>query len=201
MYNAALLTASMKYFTLLIMALTSLAVPGWFKQLRSRLPRWNVLSNSQKVALVSFILLTLMLPIITLATLEGTKLASRANMPVTPPVTPTPTPTPILNPRRCLASNFDLPNIMKTDNRYDGYFYITNGTDETIWYNIVFKSNLGSFGPISAQVMGLPRKKTAVGFAIYKVDSSRALGTITATTTVEGDSSPCDSETHRVKVN
>ena len=89
---------------------------------------------------------------------------------------------------------------MKTGNRYDGYFYITNGTDKTVWYNIVFKSNLGFFGPISAHVMGLPRKKTAVGFAIYKVDP-RAFGTITATTTVEGDSTPCDSEVHKVKVN
>lgn len=190
----------MKYYSVLIMALTSLAMPGWFKRLRSQLPHWNAMNNSQKVALISFVSLSLLLPIITLATLEGTRLASRADMPVTPPVTPTPTPTPIPNPRRCLASNFDLPNIMKTNNRYDGYFYIINGTDETIWYNIVFKSNLGSFGPISAQVMGLPRKKTAVGFAIYKVDSSKALGTITATTTVEGDSTPCDSEVHRVKV-
>lgn len=86
----------MKYFTLLIMALTSLATPGWFSRLRSRLPRWNVLTNSQKVALVSFISLTLFLPIITLATLTETRLASRAVEPVTPPITPpnTPTPTP-----------------------------------------------------------------------------------------------------------
>lgn len=92
MYNPVLLTNGMKYFTLLIMALTSLAMPGWFKKLRSRLPHWNAMNNSQKVALVSFISLALLLPIITLATLEGTRLTSRANMPVTPPITPTPTP-------------------------------------------------------------------------------------------------------------
>lgn len=79
------------------MALTSLALTGVFHRLRSRLPRWNVLTNAQKVALVSFISLTVMLPIITLATLTETRLGSRAVEPVTPPITPpnTPTPTPV----------------------------------------------------------------------------------------------------------
>lgn len=92
----------MKYYNVLIMALTSVVMMGFWQRLRSRLPRWNVLSNSQKVALVSFISLTLMLPIITLATLEGTRLTSRAATPVitppTPPTTPTPTPSPTPTP-------------------------------------------------------------------------------------------------------
>lgn len=85
----------MKYYTVLIMALTSLALTGFLHRLRSRLSRWNVLTNVQKVVLVSFISLTVILPIITLATLTGPRLASRAETPVTPPVTPPTTPTPM----------------------------------------------------------------------------------------------------------
>lgn len=101
MYNSRPLTSGMKYYNVLLMALTSLALTGFLHRLRSRLPRWNVLTNAQKVALVSFISLTVMLPIITLATLTETRLGSRAAPPVTPPITPptTPTPTPSLTPR------------------------------------------------------------------------------------------------------
>lgn len=75
------------------MTATSFVLPELFRRLRSRLPRWNVLTNSQKVALITFISLTIFLPIVTLATLTETRLSSRAETPITPPMTPTGTPT------------------------------------------------------------------------------------------------------------
>jgi len=117
---------------------------------------------------------------------------------VSPPATPLPRPTASEDPR-CLETHFDLPHTMNVGERYDGYFYVTNSTDETVVYGIVFETNLGSHGPTSAHVTGLPQSERSVGFAIYEVDQ-RARGTIKATVTVEGDTTPCSVENHRVKV-